>query len=217
MTKRNQQGDEELSARDLVRLPEVADPLGQLFWQLGRYLRGVPARDERPEEGPDFADDELGTAIDDLIEKSDEYQSDVVLPLMEWAAEAPLEEVLAKRQELLLPIVDALRSMTTDLTALLWQDELWYTMYDYCETEPDSAKALLISLRQEWESQQDDGQRSRASYVGTYTRVRKAHALIKGGEFTTTACKKVGTDTRTYYEHCPDATGEEPIITRRRS
>lgn len=52
----------------------------------------------------------------------------------------------------------------------------------------------------------------RGTKVGTHDRVREAHRLLKGGMGVTKACKQAHTDTRTYYQRCEEATGEEPIV-----
>lgn len=48
--------------------------------------------------------------------------------------------------------------------------------------------------------------------VGTLERVRMAHRYAKRGMGLVAACKKAHVDTRTYYQRCREATGEDPVI-----
>jgi hypothetical protein len=62
------------------------------------------------------------------------------------------------------------------------------------------------------DSEQTETER-RGPKVGTLERVAEAHRLIKEAHMPVTkACRKARTDTRTYYQWCLEATGEEPIV-----
>ena len=52
----------------------------------------------------------------------------------------------------------------------------------------------------------------RGAKAGTFTRVKEVHRLLKQGLSLRHACTAANTDSRTYYTHCMNATGEEPIL-----
>lgn len=73
------------------------------------------------------------------------------------------------------------------------------------ETPPTAAAELPAAVKTE-------GTGRRGAKVGTLDRVKEAHRLMKQGMSQRQACRAANTDSRTYYTHCMDATGEEPIL-----
>lgn len=64
-----------------------------------------------------------------------------------------------------------------------------------------------------WRREHEPTKEKRGPKVGTFERVKEAHRLITKAHMTPRqALKQAKTDSRTYYEHCKAATGEDPVL-----
>lgn len=87
-------------------------------------------------------------------------------------------------------------------------DDLWNRMlYEFGAEEAQPPKPAGDGAGRQVRNSEQTGPK-----VGTLDRVREAHRLAKAGWSVTRACKKAHTDSRTYYQWCLKATGEEPIV-----